>query len=117
MDAVVTPAAAPSGEPGHRSPTLSDEERSRLSSEICRISKAWVSQVAQMQQVDAAFAKKLASCTTTVAAAELCGSWMAHRVDAAVVAQHRLLEVWLESMSRAERRRLADEYGPGDENG
>lgn len=88
MDAVVTPAAAPSGEPGHRSPTLSDEERSRLSSEICRISKAWVSQVAQMQQL-----------------------------DAAVVAQHRLLEVWLESMTRADRLRLAADYGPGNENG
>lgn len=117
MDAVLTPEAVPSGGPGHRSPTLSEEERRRLSSEIGRISKAWVSQVAQMQQLDTAFADKLACCTTTVEAAELCGSWMGHRVDAAVVAQHRLLEVWLGSMSRSERRKLAADYGLGDETG
>ena len=68
-----------------------------LATRIKRLCSEWVSQVSQMQQLDAAFAARLAACHEPRQAAELCGAWMGHRLDSAVAAQHRLLEAWMES--------------------
>jgi hypothetical protein len=66
----------------------------------------WVSQVSRMQQLDLAFAVKLAGCRRPVDAAALCGDWMAHRVDSAVAMQHRLLEFWLEANTAAITKKI-----------
>lgn len=89
-------------------PSLPEVERGVLATTIDGISKAWVSQVAQMQQLDAAFARKLAACTKPSEAAALCGSWMGHRVDSAFVLQHRLFEAWLDAITKAACRNAAE---------
>jgi len=79
-------------------PRVERNPQQELSAGIKRLCSEWVSQVSQMQQLDAAFATRLAACREPAQAAELCGAWMGHRLDSAVSVQHRILEVWLESI-------------------
>lgn len=81
---------------------MSEVERNLLTTAICGITKSWVSQVAQMQQLDTVFARKLAACTKPSEAAALCGSWMGHRMDSAFAMQHRIFEAWLQATTRVE---------------
>ena len=64
-----------------------------------RNGRDWVAAVMAMQRLDAVFGAKLAACADAVAAAAICAEWLGHRLDSAVVAQHRLLEAWLEAVA------------------
>lgn len=83
------------------------EEQKDLASKIEKVSLEWVSQIAQMQQLDVAFATKLTCCSRPGDAGILCGEWMARRVDSVVAKQHRLLELWLAAVTAAASRRVA----------
>jgi hypothetical protein len=78
-----------------------DKEQMQLVARLKEACFEWVSQVSRMQQLDLAFAIRLASCRRPGDAATLCGEWMAHRVDSAVCMQHRLLGLWLDANTAA----------------
>jgi hypothetical protein len=77
------------------------EKQSELASNIGKTSMEWVSQIGQMRQFEAEFARRLAHCSTPSEAVALCSEWMAHRLDSAVAMQHRLLSLWLDAMTAA----------------
>lgn len=86
---------------------LSLEKTNRLSVEVWQIAQDWLAQAKRMQQFDAAFSAKLAASTSAVEAAETCGAWLGHRLDSAVVAQHRMLEAWLKAMAITDEANVA----------
>ena len=72
------------------------QQQALLCTAVERIGRDWVATVVAMQRLDAGFAAKLAACADAVAASAVCAEWLGHRLDSAVVAQHRMLEAWLE---------------------
>jgi hypothetical protein len=96
-----------------QSAAVTEQDQAHLVSKLKDACFEWVSQVSRMQQLDLAFAMKLAGCRRPVDAATLCGDWMAHRVDSAVAMQHRLLEFWLEANTAAITKKIDHaEHGP-----
>lgn len=100
--------------PAPQSADIPPEAQEELAAKVRKVSKEWVSQVAQMQQLDFTFAARLAACTRPSDAAEVCGRWMAHRIDSAVAAQHHFLELWLDTVTEADSRRVAARLGMTD---
>lgn len=74
---------------------LSPEAQRALAEQVRTACAAWFSQAAIVQHHEAEFGIRLARCRTPSEAVGVCGDWLAHRVDSAVVMHHRFLEMWL----------------------
>jgi len=74
---------------------LSPEAQNVLAEQVRAAFAAWFSQAAIVQHHEAEFGIRLARCRTPSEAVVVCGGWLAHRVDSAVVMHHRFLEMWL----------------------
>lgn len=105
---------APGSRAGHVA--LSDEAQQALAEQVRAACVAWFSQAGIVQLHEADFGLRLARCPTPSDAVAVCGEWLAHRLDSAVVLHHRLLELWLAAVNAAEigavlaeRRDAADE--------
>lgn len=99
---------------------LSPEAQHVLAERVRAACMEWISQMGVAQRHEAEFGLRLARCRTPSEAAAVCGEWMAHRLDSAIVMHHRFLELWLTSATaatsgaaRAKRRPTAGKTGAG----
>ena len=98
---------------------LSREAQHALAERVRAACSEWISQMGVVQRHEAEFGVRLARCRTPSEAVAVCGEWMAHRLDSAIVMHHRFLELWLTSATDttnraagAKQRPTADETGP-----
>lgn len=84
-----------------RDATLSEEAQQVLAAQVRAACAAWFSQAALVQQHEADFGLRLARARTPSEAVAVCGEWMSHRLDSAIVMHHRLLELWLTATTAA----------------
>lgn len=84
-----------------RDTTLSEEAQQMLAAQVRAACAAWFSQAALVQQHEADLGFRLARAGTPSEAVAVCGEWMSHRLDSAVVMHHRLLELWLTARTAA----------------
>jgi hypothetical protein len=79
----------------------SPPRRQGLDAAAARIGSEWVAAMQAMQSLDPAIGRRLAACEDGAMAASICAEWLGHRLDSLIVAQHRMLEAWLDD--RADR--------------